>query len=193
LGPVLSRSRSTSWPASRRPLKMLAELEPCMVANLAADFANRIVASDASPFGEGAIAAHVPRRLAAKLWRHRDRRGAYSRLRSTWSSALRLAELHEDVDDLEPDCWGTSPRPERVLLETFDFVEICGGQRSSLSAAIRKQNLILGPRVDLNVHAMWDLRCLRVMEWSLFLAERGRVWLGIRPYPMAILPPCAPL
>jgi len=57
-------------------LKMLATLSPCMVSNLGAEFANRIVASDASPFGEGAAAAPVPRRLVAELWRHRDHCGA---------------------------------------------------------------------------------------------------------------------
>ena len=93
-----------------------------------------------------------------------------------WATALRLAGVKDDLDTLEDDCFGTAPSPERILIETFDFVELCCGPRSPLSAAVARAGLRVGPRIDLAVHPMWDLRALRVVEWILFLAERRRVW-----------------
>lgn len=57
-------------------LKLAALLAPLMASNLAAEFSERVVCSDASPFAEGAVAAEVPAAVQRELWRHRERRGA---------------------------------------------------------------------------------------------------------------------
>ena len=86
--------------AVRAELKMIAVLAPTAVTNLAAEWSADLVASDASPFAEGAARAPVPPALARELWRHRDKRGAYTRIRGHWAGQLHL----DDVDE-EPD-WG---------------------------------------------------------------------------------------
>ena len=156
-------------------LKLLAVLAPLMATNLEADFPDRIVSSDASPFADGAASAELPKVVQAELWRHRDRRGAYTRVFGHWATRLRLSGLREEADAMEADAFGTAPSPERILIETFDFVEICCGTRSPLSEACRARGLRVGPRIDLAVHGMWDLLNPRVIEWLLFLAERRRV------------------
>lgn len=162
--------------AVRCELKTVGVLAGLMVSNLGADFADRIVCSDASPYAEGAVAAAVPRAVQQELWRHRERRGAYTRVYGHWASQLRLAGLKADAEALEEDRHGTSPSPERVLIETFDFVEVCCGTRSPLCDAVRREGLRVGPRIDLAAHGMWDITVPRVVEWMLFLAERRRVW-----------------
>ena len=77
---------------------------------------------------------------------------------------------------MEADCRGTAPSPERVLIETFDYMEICCGPRSPLCVAMARQGLRVGPHIDLATHKMWDITSLRVVEWLLFLAEHKRVW-----------------
>ena len=77
---------------------------------------------------------------------------------------------------MEADAHVTAPSPERILIETFDFLELCCGPRAPLSEAFAKQGLRTGPRIDLATHAMWDLRTGRIVEWLLFFAEGRRVW-----------------
>ena len=76
-----------------------------------------------------------------------------------------------EADALEADRCGSAPLPDRVLIETFEFIELCCGSRSSLLDAIRHEDLRGGPRIDLATHPMWDMQ-LRIVEWLLFLAER---------------------
>ena len=180
----------------RRELWMAAILAPLMVSNMAATFMEDIVCSDASPFGEGAASARVPKSLVTELWRHRERRGGYTRVMTQWAVQLRLAGLKEEATEVHlaessaaadadqqqqqqqgmaPDAFGTTPSPQRVLIETFDFVEICCGQRSPLIEAMRKEGLRTGPRIDLAVHEFWNITHARVYEWLFFLAERKRV------------------
>ena len=80
-----------------------------------------------------------------ELWRHRERRGAYTRIYGHWATQLRLNGLRDEADALEADCRGTAPSPERVLIETFDFMEICCGPRSPLCEAMARQGLLVGP------------------------------------------------
>lgn len=75
--------------AVREELKLAALLAPLMVSNLAADFTERVVCSDPSPFAEGAVAADVPAAVQQELWRHRERRGAYTSVCGHWATQLR--------------------------------------------------------------------------------------------------------
>ena len=134
-------------------LKTLVVLVPLMVSNLAAEVSQELWAVDASPFGDGAAAAVVPSPGASELWRRRERRGAYTRLQAHWQATLRSTETRLDLDSLEPDMYGSRPRPERVLIETFDFIEICSGPQGPVSAAVAAAGLRTGPRIDLAVSA----------------------------------------
>ena len=166
-----------------RELLLAAVLCPLMVTNMAAGFVDQLVCSDASPFGEGAAASRLSADVVAELWRHRERRGGYTRVLTHWAAQLRLAGLKEeaveqqtaDTEGFEDDHFGSSPCPERVLIECYDNVEICCGSRSPLIEAMRSCDLRTGPRIDLAYHPFWDITRARVFEWLFFLAERGRV------------------
>ena len=51
-----------------------ALLAPFAETDVRAPVAPRLHASDASPYGAGAVVAEIPEAAARELWRHRDRR-----------------------------------------------------------------------------------------------------------------------
>ena len=57
-----------------------ALMSPFAETDLRARFAAAFTASDASPYGAGAVTAEIPEEVAQEMWRYRDRRGAYVRL-----------------------------------------------------------------------------------------------------------------
>ena len=61
-------------------LARISVCSPLAVTNLAAEFLGDIFASDASQYGWGASSAPLPQEVRRELWRHRERRGAYTRL-----------------------------------------------------------------------------------------------------------------
>ena len=145
-------------------------------SNLSAVFHDTLLATDASTFGEGVAEAKLPTAVARELWRHRDRRGGYTRLHPGIASHVMEAaggDLAAGDDDLP---LGSLPSPERVLIETFDFIEICSGSRAPLSAAMAKAGFRVGPRIDLKVNDLWDLTSSRIVQWLLFMVEHKRVW-----------------
>ena len=161
---------------ARHVFARLAVLAPTMVVNLAADYAPILSATDASTYGQGSCRARVPCEVTAELWRYRDKRGAYTKLYSEWSRSLCLGGDRDAADELEPDLFGTAPSPMRVLIETWDFLEIFGGPRSPLASAVSASGLRVGPAVDLRTSRLWDVTQIRIVEWLCFLAERKRVW-----------------
>ena len=121
--------------------------------------------------------------VARELWRHRDRRGTYTKLQGRWGDLVLQADAAPvlpadpdpdgDGDDLP---FGSAPGPERILVETFDFIEICCGQRSPLVKAMTAAGFRVGPRIDISVHALWNIQHLRIIEWLLFMVHHHRVW-----------------
>ena len=143
---------------------------------LSASFHGALLATDASTYGEGVAEAELPPAVARELWRHRDRRGGYTRLQPDLAAHLRqvgMQDLEAGVDDLP---FGSSPSPGRILIETFDFIEVCSGPRAPLSAAMAAAGFRVGPRIDLKVSDLWDLTSGRIIEWLLFMIEHKRVW-----------------
>ena len=157
-------------------LKRLVALAGLACTNLAAEWAPDVLATDASNYGIGVVAAEVEKTLQHELWRHRDRRGRYTRIHSQWQSRLRLADLDHAPDDLEGDLFGSAPSPQRVLIECFDFVELCCGPNAPLMRAHADRGMRVGPKIDILAHPFWDLGSCRIVEWLLFLAARRRVW-----------------
>ena len=84
--------------------------------------------------------------------------------------------MNDAADNLEADLRGSTPSPQRILIETFDFVELCCGQTAPLMRAVGRAGLRCGPRIDILAHEFWDLSQTRVVEWLLFLANNRRVW-----------------
>ena len=72
--------------------------------------------------------------------------------------------------------------PEYVLIETFDFLELCCGPHAPLSTAVAARGFRVGPRTDILAHGIWDLTEDRVLEWIVLLVERRRVlWIHAAP------------
>jgi len=76
--------------AEANELAMLAFLSPLMASNMQAGWAPRLLATDASPFGAGAVATPALPCVMRELWRHRERRGAYAQVFGEWATRLRL-------------------------------------------------------------------------------------------------------
>ena len=116
-----------------------ALLLPLAATNLGAGWCSSLLATDASQYGEGVMSTPLDVPLARELWRHRDRRGAYTRLQGRCGEVVQQTDgalgrppdgCREPGDDDLP--FGAAPGPARILVETFDFIEICCGQRSPL-------------------------------------------------------------
>ena len=65
--------------------------------------------------------------------------------------------------------------PERVIVETFDTIELAGGAASPLLAAAARAGLRPCPKIDIGCHPMWDLTESRILEWILFVIDAQRV------------------
>ena len=174
LGPVEHDSIVRPCPRHvQGELLCMAVLSPLLVANLRAQVKPSLWATDASSHMLGRVRADVPPELAQELWRVRDRKGQYTQLAPAVEALWRAKGLDLDEDEfLEP---GKSSIA-RILIETFDFVEVCCGPNSPLMLAMSSQGLRCGPRIDLLHHRTWDIGTARVLEWLMFLVQRKRVW-----------------
>jgi hypothetical protein len=170
-------------------LSLLIALSPLMCADLRLPHSDVIVATDASEEGLAGCLAPVSPALHSECWRVRDRRGRPTRLEPEASGpearrrSLRRSAygvLDEDPDFPESGQVG----PDRVLIETFDFIEVCCGPRHPLSDAMARAGLRVGPHIDVLLHPMWDLACPRLLEWLIFLISHDRVWY------VHLAPPC---
>ena len=66
--------------------------------------------------------------------------------------------------------------PQRSLIERWDYLEICCGRNAPLISACTKAGLRCGPRIDLLTHSIWDVKSGRLIEWIIFLVDKGRVF-----------------
>ena len=151
---------------------MIAALTPLMCTDLRAKPAKRFNSTDASTEGLGATFASIPPRLSAELYRWRQRRGAYTRLYTPEAAGL-YAEGHIDAEEL--DDLPQYESPARQLIENFDVLHLFCGKDSLLLNACLDEGLRCGPRIDLSLHAFWDLQSPKVLSWVLFLLRHGRV------------------
>ena len=61
-------------------------------------------------------------------------------------------------------------------MESWDYLEGCCGRNAVLCNACAARGLRVGPRIDILLHATWDVRTGRVVEWMLFLIHHRRVF-----------------
>ena len=69
-----------------------------------------------------------------------------------------------------------APPLEGILVETFDFLEVCCGVNAPLSAAMARAGLRVGPRVDIRLGGVFDVRTTKFILWVIFLITHDRVW-----------------
>ena len=55
-------------------------------------------------------------------------------------------------------------------------MELCCGRNSTLINACSRAGLRCGPRINLLLHSIWDVKSGRLIEWIIFLVEHGRVF-----------------
>ena len=157
---------------------LAAILAPLFISDIRAKVLPQLVAGDASEFALGAVRAEMPQTMAEEAWRSRDRRGHRTRLDPALAARGRaggLGELEREEGDadVEPSAL---PRVERVLIETFDIVEVFCGPRAPLLTAASALGLRTGPRIDITVHPSWDFRQDRVVQWLFHLLENDLVF-----------------
>ena len=156
--------------AVAQELVLLAVLCPFMATDLTARMSTTIFATDSSDKKGAIVAAEVNEDVARALWRSGRKKGGYIRLLNR-SQAL-LKKLDPDFE--EPSLPGEESRQpvERPLALRFHFLEICGGA-GKVAAAVSRHGWNVGPVIDLDRSAFYDLRSIRVISWLLHLLERG--------------------
>lgn len=132
-------------PKAINELLLLALLAPLLFTDTRVAYTNRVGASDASPFGEAGTVAAICPDLHAHFWRHRERRGAHTHLYGRVAEEVLAGGTDKRISDLEEYLASTFPDPERSLVETFDFVEVCCGIKAPLSSEMAARGFRVGP------------------------------------------------
>ena len=179
LGPVSQDGVRRALPRSvASELLAISVLSPLLLSDLRAQVSTTLFASDASEFGLGVVSAKISPELAREAWRTRERRGQYTRLApaaTTWARSWGLSAGEPGIEE-DPLRAPWAPSPERVLIESFDFLAVGGGCGLPLVEACGSLGLRVGPAIASSVHAAWDLQSDRVLEWLIFLVARRRVF-----------------
>ena len=163
--------------ATRQELAQLAALAPAMCTNMRASHSDQLIATDASSFALGATAAPLPPAVHQALWRHRERRGWPTHLCGKQGEWIRACAPERVAAEFEEEVAARYVAQDysRNLVERFDVLELCCGKGAPFLAACARMGLRCGPRIDLLLHPMWDLRSGRVIEWVLHLVSNNRV------------------
>lgn len=157
-------------------LLILATLAPFAASNIAAPFADRIYASDASTGKGGFVRAPVPQEIAKILWRTADRKGKNVALPSK-TAALHSYhdESFEFFDEPLPAGDGESAEEvERPIGLYFEFIEVFGGA-GVVTKHLVALGVVCGPILDLSESLQYDLRKCRVFSWLCFMMENHRL------------------
>jgi hypothetical protein len=173
-------------PSECTDLGLLAALAPLMATDLRLPHSERLLATDASDGKLAGCYSPIHSSLHQECFRLRDRRGGATKLSSKLEALL--SSLGVEEDPIPPHVPSAAlpgfagAGPSRVLIECFDFVEVCCGPRAPLSRAMAARGLRVGPYIDLQQHEMWDFTSPRVLGWLLHLVARDRIaYLHISP------------
>ena len=175
-------------------LIVAAALGPLAVSDMRVPYSRDLYSTDASPSG-GGVTVHrdcLSPEIADELWRHRDRRGGYSRLEAP---AVELAQAYGVMDEVGPsfgsEDWsaskkqflrGEGPAPpglaSRPLAQRWDILSV-GGVDVDFPSYASMAGLAVGPVVSRKRREFYDILDDRFLEWLLFLvnARRVRCWL----------------
>ena len=163
-------------------LTMLAAIAPLTFSNVAVDFLNVAFATDASVQKGAIVATPLGAEEHEALWQSADKRGAYTHLDNGFRCLLRqVGEVDDDADIAGP-LHHAEPLTKQPLLY-FDFVEICGGA-GKVTQAVASFGRSVAPVLDLSNSRHYNLSCLRLTEWIIYMIEENR----FRSF--LIAPPC---
>ena len=162
-------------------LVLLSAVAPLIFTNVAVEYLDEIYATDASNRKGAVVSASVGSELQESVWLNADKQGSYTHLDNGFRAMLR--HLGEVDDDLDRACPFPEVEPIRKQpLLYFDFVEICGGA-GKVSAALARLGRSVAPVLDLSNSRHYDLTCLRLTEWIIYMIEENR-------FRSFIAPPC---
>lgn len=158
---LMSLSRSVA-----NELVLLSVLVPLCVADLGAEFSQKVYSTDASLAKGAIVSTEVSPQVSQVLWRSSRSKGGYSKLLTPVQSVLARCLDFEEED--ETASGGITSAVDRPLAFRFDFVEVFAG-----AASVTKEMAALGYSVccpiELSVDLELDVTKSYVFEWLSYL------------------------
>jgi hypothetical protein len=152
-------------------LVLLAVLRPFMATDLTAQMSSTVYATDSSDKKGAIVAAEVDEEVARALWRSGRKNGGYIRLLNRSQALLKKLDPSFEEPALPDD--EIEPAVERPLAFRFHFLAVCGGVGKVAAAAVSGHGWNVGPVIDLDRSAFYDLRSIGVISWVFHLLEKG--------------------
>ena len=150
---------------------MRPALAPVACSDVAAPFASRLYATDASEERGAFCSAPLPGHLRTLAWSTADRKGGYARIASPARVLLKRADpWWEDEEDEPPGAIPVS-RPLGFL---FDALFLGKGARA-ICSELKDRGWTVGPLLDSFASPFFTLCVSRLLEWIFYLIEEDRV------------------
>ena len=169
-----SRPRVVTLPrGSAQELLLLAVLAPAMCSDLSIPFSEKLFCTDSSDAKGAVVSTTVSPDLSRYLWKVGSKKGGYARLLTREEALLRRLSLYDGSEEFSSgDVQVGFEKPRKSPLLRFDFIELCGGA-SKVSAELSKLGWVVGPCLDLDSSAHFDLSSLDLWRWVVHLLEAG--------------------
>ena len=150
-------------------LLLLSLMSLIMVSDIAARPLEELFATDFEKRG-----AIVSARISLDLWLTADRKGAFARMDSLSRSVLSRLDplfLAPSLDFAAPPTNHASP--EGPMAFEFDFIEVFAGA-GVISKEMSIRGWRVGPPLDIDVSAAYDVKTETALLWLFFLIDNGR-------------------
>ena len=143
-------------------LVLLAVLSPLIVSDIAAEFGDRIFATDASLAKGAIVSAQIGPTVSKCAWRAFRSKGGYSKLLTPVQSILARCMDFEEIE---------IPKEESVkrpLAYRFDFIEIYAGA-ATVTEHVARLGYSVGCPIDISFSDELNMKFVHVLEWILHL------------------------
>jgi hypothetical protein len=109
-------------------------------------------------------------KTARALWRTGRKKTSYVRILKREEALLRKLDWSKEEHEYGEAQADLVVHPERPRADRFHFIEVCGGS-GKVSKAMADRGLVVGPVLDLESSAFYNLRSLKVLSWILRMAS----------------------
>ena len=155
--------------AVAQEFQLAAALAPVAIADVAAPYADRLYATDASERKGACVSAPLPAHLRKVLWATADRKGTYARVCSPAQALLRRADpMFEEKAEV------AQVAPERPLAFLFDFLGI-GSRAEQVLREVSDRGWAVGPLIASTASPHFCLSLPRLLDWVFYLIDEDRV------------------
>jgi len=155
-------------------------LAPVLTTDCRAAWAPEMAATDASPYGEAAVVTSVSADVSSEIWRHRDRKGAYTWLHGREAEYLMRHGQSGDAQDFLELAAALPASPTRALMETFDILDLGRHHPSTVTRNLAVRGFRAGPRPPADPRAFREF-----LDWAA-VPHHGRPSVGYT-YPACLL------